>query len=258
MLDSNEYPIVLKDLNKSFANKNVLCDLNLKIPRGKISFIIGRSGEGKSVTLKHIFGILHPDSGEIWVNGTSMINASETTWEQIRKQIGVLFQEGALFDSLNVFENVSFPIVNHLDMDKDDVNKEVENLLSLVGLPGIENKYPSELSMGEKKRVGLARALALKPNLLLYDEPTTGMDPLVSDFIDELIKNTQHKMKGLTTVVISHDITSIMNIAEHIFLLHQGKIYFQGTPHEFRDTNDDLVKQFLTGNRNGPLSVPLV
>jgi phospholipid/cholesterol/gamma-HCH transport system ATP-binding protein len=253
-----DYPIVLKNVKKAFGNNVVLDDLNLEVPRGKISFIIGRSGEGKSVTIKHVVGILHPDSGEIYVNGIDMTHALPKTWENARKEIGILFQEGALFDSLNVFENVSFPLSNHLKMSNGDLKKEVENLLELVGLPGIEKKYPAELSMGEKKRVGLARALALKPNLLLYDEPTTGMDPLVSDFIDALIKSTQQKMHGITSVVISHDITSIMNVAEHIFLLHQGKIYFHGTPEDFRNSDDVLVKQFLTGSKNGPLEVPLV
>src|SRR3989338_6897049 len=184
---NDDCAIIMKNLKKAFDKNVVLNDLNLEIPHGKISFIIGRSGEGKSVTIKHIVGILHPDSGEIYVNGISMHDATLKTWEQVRKEIGILFQEGALFDSLNVFENVSFPITNHLKVSDSDLKKEVENLLELVGLPGIEKKYPAELSMGEKKRVGLARALALKPKLLLYDEPTTGMDPLVSDFIDALI-----------------------------------------------------------------------
>lgn len=256
--NKKNHPVVLKGLKKSFGDNVVLDGLDLEIPRGKISFIIGRSGEGKSVTIKHMVGILHPDSGEIYIDDVAMHHATPKVWEQVRQGIGILFQEGALFDSLNVFENVSFPLVNHLKMDDDDLAEEVENLLHLVGLPGIEKKYPSELSMGEKKRVGLARALALKPKLLLYDEPTTGMDPFVSDFIDELIQNTQRKMEGLTSVVISHDVSSIMNVAEHVFLLHQGKIYFHGTPQELKQSDDVLVKQFLTGSKNGPLEVPLV
>ena len=249
--------VSLIDLKKSFAKNHVLNGLNIEIPKHKISFIIGRSGEGKSVTLKHIVGILKPDSGEVWIDGLPMNKASEKTWDDMRKKIGILFQDGALFDSLTIFENISFPIQNHLKLHMSQIENEVENLLEIVGLPGIQNKYPTELSIGERKRVGLARALALKPQLLLYDEPTTSMDPLVADLIDKLICSTQKKMSGITSVVVSHDITSVMNIAEYIFLLHKGKIYFQGTPEDFRLSNDELVRQFLTGGRKGPLEVPI-
>ncbi|APJ05157.1 ABC transporter ATP-binding protein [Silvanigrella aquatica] len=249
--------ISLINVKKSFGNNHVLNGLNLEIPKHKISFIIGRSGEGKSVTLKHFIGILKPDSGEIWIDGVQMKNAKEDEWIEVRKKIGILFQDGALFDSLTISENVSFPIQNHLKLSAIEIENVVSELLELVGLPGIENKYPPELSIGERKRVGLARALALKPQLLLYDEPTTSMDPLVSDLIDKLIYSTQKKMSGITSVVVSHDITSVMSIAEYIFLLHKGKIYFQGTPEDFRSSKDDLVKQFLTGGRNGPLEVPI-
>lgn len=250
--------VVLKNIKKSFGAKTVLNDLSFEIPRGKISFIIGRSGEGKSVTIKHIVGVLKPDSGEIWLNKTAMHNASEPQWDEARKKIGILFQDGALFDSLSVFENISFPIVNHQKLTESACQAEVKNLLELVGLSGIEHKYPPELSIGERKRVGLARALALKPDLLLYDEPTTSMDPLVAALIDELILSTQKRVAGITSVVISHDVTSMMNVADFIFLLHQGKIYFQGTPDDFRHCSDELVKQFLTGSRDGPLGKPLV
>lgn len=250
--------VVFKDVKKSFGAKTVLNGMSFAIPRGKISFIIGRSGEGKSVTIKHVVGVLRPDSGEIWLNDTAMHTASEPQWAEARKKIGILFQDGALFDSLSVFENISFPIVNHRHIKEAELQKEVAHLLELVGLPGIEHKNPSELSIGERKRVGLARALALKPDLLLYDEPTTSMDPLVASLIDELILNTQKRVAGITSVVISHDVTSMMNVADFIFLLHQGKIYFQGTPNDFRDCQDELVKQFLTGSRDGPLGKPLV
>jgi phospholipid/cholesterol/gamma-HCH transport system ATP-binding protein len=253
-----EFLVEIKNLKKSFDNKTVLNGLNLKIPRGKISFIIGRSGEGKSVTIKHIVGLLKPDEGEILIEGMSMHSAPEHVWEKVRQKIGILFQDGALFDSLNVFDNISFPILNHLNLSTDKIKSQVQTLLSLVGLNKAENKFPSELSMGEKKRVGLARALALKPSLLLYDEPTTSMDPIVADLIDSLIINTQKKISGLTTVVISHDVVSMMNVAEYIFLLHQGKVYFQGTPADFKNSPDPLVVQFLNGDLSGPLDVPLV
>jgi phospholipid/cholesterol/gamma-HCH transport system ATP-binding protein len=229
----------------------------MEIPKNKISFIIGRSGEGKSVTLKHIVGLLEPDSGEVFIDGVSMFNATHDKWDEARKKIGILFQDGALFDSLNIFDNISFPIQNHLKTPINQIENEVKQLLEIVGLPGIQHKFPPELSIGERKRVGLARALALKPQLLLYDEPTTSMDPIVSDLIDNLIYSTQKKMDGITSVVVSHDITSVMNIADYIFLLHKGKIYFQGTPEDFRLSNDELVRQFLTGGRKGPLEVPI-
>jgi phospholipid/cholesterol/gamma-HCH transport system ATP-binding protein len=253
-----DYLIEISELNKAFGNKIVLRDLSLQIPRGKISFIIGRSGEGKSVTIKHIIGILKPDSGQILIDGISMHNASEQTWEQMRKKIGILFQDGALFDSLNVSENIAFPIENHLNLSENEVNLQVEKLLSSVGLPGLQKKNPSELSIGERKRVGLARALALAPSLLLYDEPTTSMDPLVSDLIDKLIVDTQKKTPGLTTIVISHDVVSMLKVADYIFLLHQGKVYFHGTPQDFQSSEDLLVKQFLNGDLHGPLDSPLV
>ena len=255
---TSEYIIKMNNITKSFGSKVVLSDLCLKIPQGKISFIIGRSGEGKSVTIKHIIGIMKPDAGEIFINEMPMHTATEREWEKIRQKIGILFQDGALFDSLNVYENISFPIVNHLNIPQNEIKTRVENLLTSVGLSGLELKTSSELSIGERKRVGLARALALSPSLLLYDEPTTSMDPLVADLIDTLIVNTQKKHSGLTTIVISHDIVSIMKVAEYIFLLHQGKVYFEGTPDDFNNSEDLLVKQFLNGDLHGPLDVPLV
>ncbi|MES2616084.1 MAG: ATP-binding cassette domain-containing protein [Bdellovibrionota bacterium] len=250
--------VEIRNLKKSFGTKSILNDLSFNIPRGKISFIIGRSGEGKSVTIKHIIGILKPDSGEIIIDNIPMHHANESTWEKMRLKIGILFQDGALFDSLSVFENIAFPIINCLTLSEHEVRQKVEQLLASVGLSKIGNKYPTEISIGEKKRVGLARALALDPKLLLYDEPTTSMDPIVADLIDTLIKVTQEKTPGLTTVVISHDVVSMMKVAEYIFLLHQGRVYFQGSPQDFQNSQDALVKQFLNGDLHGPLDVPLV
>ncbi|WGL60391.1 ATP-binding cassette domain-containing protein [Pigmentibacter sp. JX0631] len=254
---SSQSIVSLVEVKKSFGNNHVLNGLNIEIPRNKISFIIGRSGEGKSVTLKNIVGLLKPDSGSIFINGNNMMSASEEKWELVRSKIGILFQDGALFDSLTIFENVSFPLQNHRKLKQSELESEVAQLLTTVGLPGIQEKYPPELSIGERKRVGLARALALKPELLLYDEPTTSMDPLVSDLIDNLIINTQKNLDGITSVVVSHDITSVMNVADYVFLLHKGKIYFHGTPNDFASSRDELVRQFLTGGRNGPLEVPI-
>lgn len=249
--------VKLENLEKSFGTRRVLSGLTLSIPRGKISFIIGRSGEGKSVTIKHIVGLLKPDKGRIWIEGRAMHTASQAVWEDVRKRIGILFQDGALFDSLNVLENVSFPMENHYSLSEEERLQRVSSLLDSVGLEDVMDKYPGTLSIGERKRVGLARALALSPQLLLYDEPTTSMDPFVADLIDSLIVDTQQKNKGLTTVVISHDIRSIMTVAEYIFLLHQGKVYFEGTPAQFQDSQDALVVQFLNGALQGPLEKPL-
>lgn len=258
MEDSQSFCIQVKNLCKSFGSHVVLDRLNLNIPKGKISYIVGRSGEGKSVTIKHLVGLLKPDSGEIYFENKPVHNASEKTWENIRKKFGTLFQDGALFDSINVSENIAFPIVNHTRASKGEIEKRVKELLDMVELPNIGYKFSSELSIGERKRVGIARALALEPGIIFYDEPTTNMDPLISNLIDNIILHNQKKIKNLTSIVISHDITSMMSIADIIFLLHKGKIYFSGTPDDFQNSTDPLVKQFLSGSLNGPLDVPLV
>ncbi len=257
-MEQKDCCIQIKNVYKSFGKKKVLENLTLNIPKGKISYLVGRSGEGKSVTIKHLIGLLQPDKGEICIDNLAVQNASEKTWTDIRKKIGVLFQDGALFDSMNVFENVAFPLYNHTKQSTDEIRPRVNELLKMVDLENSENRFSSELSIGEKKRIGIARALALKPEIIFYDEPTTNMDPLLSALIDKLIIETQKSFKGLTSIVVSHDITSMMHIADHIFLLHQGKIYFEGTPDSFKNTDDPLVKQFLDGSLKGPLDVPLV
>jgi phospholipid/cholesterol/gamma-HCH transport system ATP-binding protein len=217
--------------------------------------VIGQSGEGKSVTLKHIVGILKADEGRVVVDGVDLSKASNAEWIAARMKIGILFQDGALFDSLTVFENVVFPLREFRKMNEAELLAECARLLELVGLPGKEAAYPAELSIGEKKRVGLARALALSPSLLLYDEPTTSMDPLISELIDELIVSTQRRIAGLSSVVVSHDVGSILEVPDHIILLVRGKVYMEGSPQEFRNTADPLVRQFLQGGREGPLTL---
>jgi phospholipid/cholesterol/gamma-HCH transport system ATP-binding protein len=246
--------VEFRSVEKRFGPQRVLAGLDLAVPRGKITFVIGQSGEGKSVTLKHIVGILRPDSGRVLLDGVDMTHADPTTWIAARKKVGFLFQDGALFDSLSVFENVVFPLREFSAMNEEELHREAETLLELVGLPGRQEATPAELSIGEKKRVGLARALALRPKLLLYDEPTTSMDPLISELIDTLIVSTQRRIPGLSSVVVSHDVTSILSVADHIILLVKGKTYCQGTPDEFRSSSDPLVRQFLAGDRTGPLS----
>jgi phospholipid/cholesterol/gamma-HCH transport system ATP-binding protein len=251
-------PIVIFDqVQKSFGAQKVLRGLSFELRRGEISFIIGRSGEGKSVTIKHIIGVLRPDSGEVTVHGCPLSTASETTWIEARKKIGLLFQDGALFDSMSVGENVAFPLREFEKLTPSELGRRVDELLETVGLPGFAAAQVPELSIGERKRVGLARALALNPSLLLYDEPTTGMDPLISELIDSLILEMQQKIPELSSVVISHDIQSVLRLADRIFFLHEGRIYACGTPSEFLASEDPTIVQFLSGSLHGPLGQPI-
>lgn len=248
------YIIEFQDVHKSFGKHSVLKGVTVGIPRGKITFVIGQSGEGKSVTLKHIVGILKPDAGEILFDGKRSSELNSREWIEQRKKIGFLFQDGALFDSMSVFENVVFPLREFKSMSEAELRKECGYLLDLVGLHGKENAFPAELSIGEKKRTGLARALALRPKVLLYDEPTTSMDPLISELIDELILSTQRRISGLSSIVVSHDVGSILEIPDHIVLLVKGQVYAQGSPAEFKGSTDPLVRQFLSGDSIGPLT----
>ena len=186
-----------------------------------------------------------------------MTSASQDQWISARKRMGLLFQDGALFDSLSVAENIAFAMNEDKHLSLKYKNERIRELLDMVGLPDVDSKFPPELSIGEKKRVGLARALSLKPELLMYDEPTTGMDSLISELIDELIHKMQQVLPGLTSVVISHDVRSILSVAHNVVLLHEGKLLKSGTPQEFRDSKDPIIVQFLSGSSQGPLSRPI-
>lgn len=239
--------IEFKKVSKSFGAQCVLNQLDLSIPRGKITVIIGRSGEGKSVLLKHMMGLLSPDSGSVAVDGQDLSKLDAVALNAIRKKFGMLFQNAALFDSMTVYENIAFPLIEHRQLNPDELRKTVDELLLIVGLnPETTNKFPSQLSGGMRKRVGLARAIALKPQILLYDEPTTGLDPVMTDVIDHLILNTQRKL-GITSVVISHDIAATFAIADKIVMLHEGKVLQEGTPEEFRQSSNPYVRAFLEG-----------
>ncbi|MFZ9520661.1 MAG: ABC transporter ATP-binding protein [Silvanigrellaceae bacterium] len=253
----NKTIVRFSNVRKSFGHQQVLRGLSFELQQGEISFIIGRSGEGKSVTIKHIIGVLHPDEGEISINGKVLTHAPETDWIEARRKMGLLFQDGALFDSMSVGENVAFPIREFEKLSPRQLADKVNMLLETVGLPGYGMAQVPDLSIGERKRVGLARALALNPSLLLYDEPTTGMDPLVSELIDNLIVEMQKKIPGLSSVVISHDIQSVLRIADRIFFLHEGKMYMSGTPQDFLQSKDPVIQQFLTGSLTGPLGQPI-
>jgi phospholipid/cholesterol/gamma-HCH transport system ATP-binding protein len=245
--------IEIRSLIKTFKGQKVLDSLDLNIPEGKTMVIIGPSGTGKSVLIKNILGLIKPDSGNILIDGKDITRLDEKELNEIRKNFGVCFQDAALFDSMNVGENVGFPFAIHTDYTKEKISREVEGLLREVGLSGIEYKMPSQLSGGMRKRVGLARALALKPKILLFDEPTSGLDPVMSSAINILIKNVQERTKA-TSLVISHDIEGSFYLADHMAMIFKGRIVFQGTVDEFRHTQNPLVRQFVHGEIEGPIN----
>lgn len=242
------------DVHKSFANQKVLDGLNLKIAKGRTTVIIGRSGGGKSVTLKHIIGLVRPDRGELRIDGIDMSSAGKRAWNKVRRRFGVLFQEGALFDSMNVLDNIAFPLVEHTKLGASEIEARVAEMLKIVGLPDIEQKMPSELSGGMRKRVGLARALIVEPEIVLFDEPTSGLDPIMADVIDQLIYNTQ-VASGRTYVVISHDIKATFKIAHHVVMLYEGRIIAAGNPEEIQANQNPILRQFIKGTSDGPVSI---
>ncbi len=232
-------------VKKQFNGKQVLTGINLTIKDGETLAIIGRSGCGKSVLLKHIVGLLMPDEGDVLVEGESITKCDLKTLYSIRRKFGFLFQGAALFDSLTVEENVSLPLIeNEYNFSPEQIKQMVEEQLELVGLPGTEKLKPAELSGGMKKRISLARSLITNPKYILYDEPTTGLDPIMSDSIDELILNLSKKL-NVTSVVVTHDMFSVQNVASKIAMVHEGKIYFTGTPKELMDSNDEVLVNFI-------------
>lgn len=245
--------IAFQNITKKFGSRAVLSDLNLEIPRGKITFIVGKSGEGKSVTIKHIMGLLKPDVGRVIVEGQDITDFNHEQLRQYRKNFGMLFQHAALFDSLTVGQNVIFPLKEHSNMPLSAMLARVEETLTQVGLPNMQHRYPTDLSTGEKKRVGLARALVSKPAIILYDEPTTGMDPIVSEMIDDLIVQINKDIENITSVVISHDLKAALATAEYIVFLYKGKVALAGTPNDFKTTRDPVVRQFFSGKVEGPM-----
>ena len=227
--------------------------LNLTIQTGETMVIIGRSGVGKSVLLKHIIGILKPDSGRVLIDGQNITASEGRELDKIRLKFGMLFQGAALFDSLTVGENVGFPLAEHTLQSEEKIAERVKQSLELVGLVGIDDLKPAELSGGMKKRVGLARAISMKPSIVLYDEPTTGIDPIMGDAINELILELHDKLK-VTSVAVTHDMTSAYKIADRIAMLYQGEIIALGTPQEIKKTTNPMVHQFITGEAWGPIT----
>jgi phospholipid/cholesterol/gamma-HCH transport system ATP-binding protein len=246
--------IKLVDLHKSFGKQTVLDGLDLDIEEGKTTVIIGRSGGGKSVLLKHMIGLFRPERGQILIDGTDITKLNDRALNEIRKKFGMLFQEAALFDSMTVGENVAFPLREHTAMKEKEIRETVADRLRSVGLTGVEEKMPSELSGGMRKRVGLARAIALRPQIVLFDEPTTGLDPVMTEAINRLIIDTQKNL-NITCVVISHDIRSIFEIGHRIAMLYEGKIIENGTPEELRGSQNPIILQFLAGSIEGPIRI---
>ncbi|MBA2319776.1 MAG: ABC transporter ATP-binding protein [Deltaproteobacteria bacterium] len=243
------------DVHKAFGDHQVLRGLSLAIPRGRITAIIGRSGTGKSVTIKHVMGLLRPDRGKVWVGADELTSMSDRQLRTVRNRFGLVFQNAALFDSMSVFDNIAFPLREHARLPRAKVTEKVREMLALVGVHGAEDRLPSELSGGMRKRVGLARALVRDPEFLLYDEPTTGLDPILTAAIDELIVTTHHARPVLTSVVISHDMRAVLRIADKVVMLVDGAVAHEGTPDYFHASTDPLVVQFLTGSLDGPMKV---
>lgn len=236
--------IEIKNLKKSFGNKQVLKGINLIVNKGETMVIIGRSGCGKSVLLKHIVGLIKADEGELYVEGQDVFKMNRRELYELRRKFGFLFQGSALFDSMTVGENVGLYLVENTRMSKSEIAKVVAEKLELVGLPGTEELMPSDLSGGMKKRVALARALASNPEYILYDEPTTGLDPVMSDNIDDLIRELSEKLH-VTSIVVTHDIFSVYSIASRVAMIENGVIYFEGKPEELIHTNDEVIRDFL-------------
>jgi phospholipid/cholesterol/gamma-HCH transport system ATP-binding protein len=253
MMELRHVPIIrIKKLTKIFDGKRVLDRLDLDIHKGETLVVIGRSGCGKSVLLKHITGLLKPEEGEILFENEDITKFSRKKLFQMRMHFGMLFQSSALFDSMSVGENVALPLKKHTDMDEGEIRRTVCQKLRRVGLSEIYDSYPAEMSGGMKKRIGLARAIVMNPDVVLYDEPTTGLDPIMADVINELIRSLQKELQ-ITSVVVTHDIKSAYKVGDHISMLHEGAIIFSGTPDEVRSTDHPVVRQFIEGRAEGPI-----
>ena len=236
--------IEVDNLHKSFQGHHVLKGVSLNIPEGKTRVILGLSGSGKSVLMKHLIGLLRPDSGLVLVNNQDISAMSQSELLELRRQFGMVFQQAALFDSMSVTENVAFPLREHTRMSETEIQTTVQQKLDLVGLGDFAQKYPAELSGGMKKRVGLARAIVLDPICVFYDEPTTGLDPLTTNSVDDMILEA-NKTLAVTSVVISHDIGSAIKVADDIAVLHEGSIVEDCPAHEIRNSQNPFVQEFL-------------
>ncbi len=238
--------IEVRDLRKNFGTQRILDGVSFQIEPGESVVIIGRSGGGKSVLLKQLIGLLKPDSGEVLIDGENIVPMNERQLLRVRQKFGMLFQGAALFDSMTVAENVGFPFRRRRELTPGEIARKVSEALEMVELPGTENKKPSELSGGMKKRVGLARAIVYQPEIVLYDEPTTGLDPIVSDSIDHLMLRVRDRL-NVTTVVVTHDMRSARRVGQRILMLHEKRIYVTGTPEDIFSSQDPVVRRFIDG-----------
>jgi phospholipid/cholesterol/gamma-HCH transport system ATP-binding protein len=244
MADGSSPFLECRDVHKRFGDKRVLAGVDLEVRRGETMVVLGASGSGKTVLLKHMNGLIRPDRGEVWIDGRNIVGLEEPELLEVRKKVGMVFQGSALFDSLTLGENVAYPLREHTGWSDERVRARTREVLGLVGLDGSEHLYPAELSGGMKKRAALARALALRPQALLYDEPTTGLDPSMKQRINRLIRDLQRQL-GLTSVVVTHDLESAFAVGDRLALLHEGRIRFVGTPEEGRSAaGDDLAAFF--------------
>jgi phospholipid/cholesterol/gamma-HCH transport system ATP-binding protein len=241
-------------LHKTFGENRVLRGVHLEVRQGESMVVIGGSGSGKTVLIKCIIGLMRPDEGEIYVDGVEMTKLDERRLNEVRKKFGMLFQGGALFDSLKVWENVGFGLRRHTRLREDEIRRIASEKLRLLGLKNVENLMPAELSGGMKKRVSLARAIAMEPEILLYDEPTTGIDPVMADAINELIVQMKEKLR-VTSIAITHDMKSAYKIGDRIAMLYQGQIIEIGTPQEIKNSPNPIVQQFIQGKSEGPIEV---
>jgi len=252
-MQHDEVIVRFSRVTKSFDGNVVLNELDLDIIRGETLVVMGRSGCGKSVLLKHILGLLRPESGSIYFKGEDITKFNRKKLFQMRMHFGMLFQSAALFDSMTVGENVALPLRKHTNLSDEEIEGIVEEKLRLVGLTGVMDKHPAELSGGMKKRVGLARAVVMNPEVVLYDEPTTGLDPIMADVINELINRLKNELE-ITSVVVTHDIKSAYRVADRMAMLHEGKIIYEATPEEVKVTDNEIVRQFIEGRATGPIS----
>jgi phospholipid/cholesterol/gamma-HCH transport system ATP-binding protein len=256
MMVERGLPIKIRvvNLHKTFGENHVLQGVHLEVRQGESMVVIGGSGSGKTILIKCIIGLIQPDEGEIYVDGQEISSMSEREMNEVRKKFGMLFQGGALFDSLTVWENVGFGLRQHKRLSDEEIRRIATEKLALLGLRAIEEIMPAELSGGMKKRVSLARALAMEPEILLYDEPTTGIDPVMADAINELIIRMRDQL-SMTSIAITHDMTSAYKIADRVAMLYQGKIVEVGTPEEIKNSTNPIVQQFIHGRSEGPIKV---
>ena len=249
-----EAAISLRNVTKSFGSHTVLQDISFDIPRGKISAVMGPSGTGKSVLLKNVIGLLRPDRGEIWVDGEETVSMGEKDLYRVRRKFGVLFQDGALFGSMNIFDNIAFPLREHTKKSEKEIREITLEKASLVGLLDHMKKYPGEVSGGMKKRAGLARALSMDPEIILFDEPDSGLDPVRVSYLDELVKKIQEET-GATFLIITHNIASVMRTSDYIAVLYQANLVKFASKEEMRTTDNPLIRQFLAGRAMGPIGM---